>query len=164
MSDSNTNLSAVNPEQEAHPESEESTKPAPTQTFDTNLIKTYPKSNRRISLNVAKFGISSQDGDEKEPNGQSMHISPHGIEFRTTEEFVEGSLLKIHINIPDFWKRKQQFVDYTRIDAPNDFRVLAKVVKTEDVTKRGKKKVVTVQTLVIDDVDEKVLKSFLQEN
>jgi hypothetical protein len=145
-------------------ESNETAESVAESNFDPNIIKSYPKSNKRIGLNISKFGISASDKEEKEPNGQSMHISPHGIEFKTTEDFVEGSLLKIHINIPDYWKRKQQFVEYTRIDAPTDFRVLAKVVRTEDISKRGKKKVITVQTLVIDDVDERVLKTFLQEN
>ena len=56
-----------------------------------------------------------------------------------------------------------RFVQYRRIDQPARFPILAKVVGVEDVGRRGKKKIVTVQTVSIDETDELVLKSFLQE-
>jgi hypothetical protein len=129
--------------------------------FDADLIRKYPKSNRKLGLFVEKFGI--RELDSKENNGQSQFISPHGVEFKSSESFAEGALLKIHVSLPDYWSRKQKFVDYARIDTPNDFRILAKVVRCEDVGKRGRKKIVICQTLVIDEVDEQVLKVYLQE-
>jgi hypothetical protein len=129
--------------------------------FDADLIRKYPKSNRKLGLFVEKFGI--REMDSKENNGQSQFISPHGVEFKSSESFAEGALLKIHVSLPDYWSRKQKFVDYARIDTPNDFRILAKVVRCEDVGKRGRKKIVICQTLVIDEVDEQVLKVYLQE-
>ena len=71
--------------------------------------------------------------------------------------------MKIHINIPDYWERKQRFVDYRRIDTPGNFRILAKVVSSEEVGKRGKKRIILARTVNMDEVDEQVLKSFLQE-
>jgi hypothetical protein len=56
-----------------------------------------------------------------------------------------------------------RFVEYRRVDTPETFKVLAKVVRTEEIGKRGKKKLVVVQTVNMDDVDEQVLKNFLQE-
>lgn len=131
--------------------------------FDVDLIKRYPRSNKRLSLNVAPFGISDDYLAAREKNGQSVYISPHGIEFKTTEELAEGELVKIHIAIPDYWNRKQKLVNYGRVDNPHEFKVLGKVVRTEDVSKRGKKKLITVQTLIMDDVDELVLKKYLQD-
>jgi hypothetical protein len=132
--------------------------------FDETLVKKYPHSAKKINLHVSEFGINhDEDAEEDDKNGQSTFISPHGIEFRTASDYPEGSLLKIQIKIPDYWARKQKFVEYTRIDNPTEFRVLAKVLKTEDVGKRGKKKLVLAQTLIMDSVDEKVLKSFLQD-
>jgi hypothetical protein len=92
-----------------------------------------------------------------------MHISPHGIEFQTTTAFAPGTLLRIHLDIPDYWQRKLRFVQYRRIDQPARFPILAKVVNVEDIGRRGKKKIVTVQTVSIDETDELVLKSYLQE-
>ena len=76
---------------------------------------------------------------------------------------MDGTLLKINVTLPDYWNLKQKFVDYGRVDTPGKFKVLAKVLKTEDIGIRGKKKLVLVQTVNIDEVDEQVLKSFLQE-
>jgi hypothetical protein len=131
-----------------------------TLSFNEDLVKKYPRSNRRLSLNVARYGISSEAGNEE---GQTVHISPYGLQFRVTEEYEEGDLLKIHINMPDYWERKQRFVDYSRIDTPGNFKILAKVVSTEEVGKRGKKKIVLVRTVNMDEIDEQVLKAFLQE-
>ena len=127
--------------------------------FDEDLIRKYPRANKKISVEVSTYGLESDD----DCKSQTMYISPHGMEFKTTEEFACGTLLKIQVALPDYWRRKQQFVDYNRIDTPDQFRVLAKVVKTEDIGKRGKRKMVVAQTLIMDEVDEKVLKGFLQE-
>ncbi len=130
--------------------------------FNENLVQQYPRSNKKLKLSVENFGLKNQDND-KSLNGQSVHISPHGIEFRTADEYEEGTLLKIHVSIPDYWARKQKHVNYGRIDQPGDFRILAKVQSSKEVGKRGKKKLVMAETLIIDEVDEQVLKKFLQE-
>jgi len=129
--------------------------------FDADLIRKYPRANKRITLEVGRYGLQASISTNEK--GQTQFISPHGIEFKTSQDFDEGTLLKIQVALPDYWNRKQQLVDYGRIDAPAQFKILAKVVKTEEVGKRGKKKLVTAQTLIIDEVDEMVLKKFLQE-
>lgn len=129
--------------------------------FNEDLIKKYPKSNKKISIDVMPYTIT-----DKNPNdlkAQSLFISPYGMEFQATRDYPAGTLLKIHVSLPDYWHRKQKLVDYRRIDQPDTFKILAKVVRTEDVGKRGKKKLVVVQTVNMDEVDEKVLKSYLQE-
>lgn len=128
--------------------------------FDLDLIKKYPRSNRRLNVNVARYGISADTEDEQ---GQTVHISPHGIQFRSLDNFSEGDLLKVHVNLPNYWERKQRFVDYGRIDTPDDFKILVKVVSSEDIGKRGKKKMVVCRTVNMDQIDEQVLKAFLQE-
>ena len=49
------------------------------------------------------------------------------------------------------------------MDTPGTFKILAKVVSSEDIGKRGKRKMVLARTVNMDDVDERVLKTFLQE-
>ena len=106
---------------------------------------------------------TTTDKSSADHKAQSLFISPFGLEFQASRDYVAGTLLKIHVTLPDYWNRKQKFVDYQRIDQPNTFKILAKVVRTEDVGKRGKKKLVVVQTVNMDEVDEKVLKTYLQE-
>ena len=128
--------------------------------FDEDLVRKYPRSNRRLTLAVCQYGIKAEDDDL---SGQTVHISPHGIQFRSPKHYEEGSLLKIHVAIPDYWERKQRFVDYGRVDIPRKFKILAKVVSSEDIGKRGKKKMVLCRTVNMDGVDEQVLKTFLQD-
>jgi len=129
--------------------------------FDASLIKKYPRSTRKVSMRYGAYSISADESSLE--STQSMHISPHGIEFQTTSSYSPGTLLRIHLDIPDYWQRKLRFVQYRRIDQPARFPILAKVVSVQDVGRRGKKKIVTVQTVNIDETDELVLKSYLQE-
>jgi hypothetical protein len=129
--------------------------------FDEDLIKKYPRSNRRIQLDVQPYALLTQANVDQKAH--TVHISPHGLEFQTTRDYPQGSLLKILVALPDYWNRKQRFVEYGRVDTPGTFKVLAKVVRSEDVGKRGKKKLIIVQTVNMDEIDEQVLKSYLQE-
>lgn len=130
-------------------------------SFDEDLIRKYPRSNRKVTIEIAAYGLMHTQGAGEK--GLSIHISPHGVEFQTAKAFPEGTLLKISVALPDYWQRKQRLVDYSRVDAPDQFRILAKVVKSQDVGKRGKKKVIIAQTVNMDEIDEQVLKHFLQE-
>jgi hypothetical protein len=129
--------------------------------FNEDLIRKYPRSNRKIAVDVAPYGLVSPNPSDHK--AQTLHISPYGLEFQANRDYAEGTLLKIHVSLPDYWSRKQRFVDYRRVDTPDTFKILAKVVRTEDVGKRGKKKLVVVQTVNMDEVDEQVLKSYLQD-
>lgn len=128
--------------------------------FNEDLITKYPRANRKITVEIKPYSLVSGDGEQK---GQTLYISPHGLEFHATKDYPQGALLKIHVALPDYWQRKQRFVEYRRIDTPDTFKILAKVVRTEEVGKRGKKKLVIVQTVNMDEVDEQVLKSYLQD-
>jgi hypothetical protein len=129
--------------------------------FDEDLIKKYPRSNRKVAVDVMPYGLAA--GESPDTKAQTVHISPHGIEFQGTKDYPQGTLLKIHVSLPDYWNRMQRFVEYRRVDTPETFKILAKVVRTEDVGKRGKKKLVVVQTVNMDEIDEQVLKSYLQD-
>lgn len=130
--------------------------------FDVELIKAYPRSNRKVAVGVRTYNLTNE-ANGLEDKAQTTFISPHGMEFHSQKAYAEGTLLKINICLPDYWNLKQKFVDYHRIDRPLEFRVLAKVIASEDLGKRGKKKLITVQTVNIDGIDEQVLKSYLQE-
>jgi len=129
--------------------------------FDEDLVRKYPRSNRKLTVSVDSYGLSRDEAPGQ--RSQTQFISPYGMQFQAHKHYEEGTLLKIHVSIPDYWSRKQRFVDYRRVDTLETFKILAKVVKTEDLGKRGKKKVVLVQTVNMDEVDEQVLKAFLQD-
>lgn len=132
--------------------------------FDIGLIRSYPQANKKIPLAAKPYDVTFPNIEvADEMNGHTTFISPFGIEFQGFEDYPEGTLLKINLSLPDYWNRKQRFVQYGRVDVPSELKILAKVVKTEDLGKRGKKKLVVAQTVNIDEIDELVLKSYLQE-
>lgn len=130
--------------------------------FDIDLIKSYPRSHRKITLAIRPYNLKHEESGSDD-KGQTTYISPYGMEFQVPKNYPDGTLLKINISIPDYWNLKQDFVDYGRIDTPGEFKVLAKVIRSEELGKRGKKRLILVQTVNIDEVDEKVLKSYLQD-
>lgn len=129
--------------------------------FSAEEVRRYPRSNRKVSLTVSPYALDP--GATPAAETQSSYISPQGIVFQAKEAYPEGTLLRIQVALPDFWSRKQKLVEYSRVDNPDRFRILAKVVRSEDVGKRGKKKEFLVQTVNMDETDEIVLKTFLQE-
>jgi hypothetical protein len=132
--------------------------------FNLELIRSYPHSNKKVNVEVEPYSLPKENEKEHEGHkAKTIFLSPHGLEFTCSEDFEHGTILKILIDIPDYWQRKQKYVDYKRIDTPQKLKILAKVVKTTDQAKRSKKKVTLVQTVNIDDVDEQVLKTFLEE-
>jgi len=129
--------------------------------FSEKFIRNFPRSNKKIPISVMPFSLKTDPAHSHDI--QSSFISPHGIEFQVSAEFKTGALLKIEIALPDYWIRKQKVVEYRRIDVPEKFRILAKVMKVDDVGKRGRKKHIIAQTVNLDAADEQVLRKFLEE-
>lgn len=130
-------------------------------SFSEKFIRSFPRSNKKVPISVQPFSLKSDPSHSHDI--QSLFISPHGIEFQAPVDYKEGIILKIEITLPDYWSRKQQVVEYRRIDTPNKFRILAKVVKVEDIGKRGRKKHIVAQTVNLDACDEQVLRRYLEE-
>lgn len=140
---------------------EEQQQPKPN--FDEDLIFKYPRSQKKMKIEIKPYRLNFLQKEEDSDKGQTTFLSPHGLEFQGSGEYQEGMLLKIDIPIPNYWKRKKQFVNYSRIDSPASFGVLAKVLRLEETGKRGKKKRIIVQMVNIDETDEMVLKHYLEE-
>ncbi len=139
-----------------------------TNVFDINLIKEYPHSHRKVDVSVRPYDICLEEKEEdssrdQEGKIQTTYISPHGMEFQASTDYPEGTLLKISIVIPNYWEIKKRYVGYTRTEPPKNLSILAKVVASKDTGKRGRRKVIVAQTVNIDEIDEKVLISFLKE-
>ena len=130
------------------------------------MVKTYPHAERKLAVEIGQYSLAASADFGQGParhKALTTYISPYGMEIQGTKDYPEGTLLKIAVSLPDYWNRKKKFVDYNRVDVPGDFKLLAKVVGSQELGKRGKKRLILVQTVNIDEVDEKVLKAFLQE-
>jgi len=130
-------------------------------SFDPELVRAYPKSNKKIPMQVSPYKLKTEK-DTLPESSYTVFISPHGLEFHSPQEYPTGMLLRIQLEVPDYWQRKKQFVEYNRIDIPASFNVLARVMKSENMGK-GKKRSILVQTVNMEDIDTKILQIFLDE-
>ncbi len=128
--------------------------------FKAELVREYPKSNQKLEIFVGLYDMRSDSRDQK---CHSIHISPHGLEFQTPQNLIEGTLIKIHIKIPKYWERKSKLVNYGRTNPPQDMKILAKVVESEIKGKRLKKRNILAETVNIDQIDLQILDSFIRE-
>lgn len=131
--------------------------------FNYEILKSYPHGEQKISVEIGKYSLTFNSDPTQRQKAQTTYISPHGMEIQGVKDYPQGTLLKISVNLPDYWTRKKRFVEYNRIDTPEDFKVLAKVIGSQPIGKRGKKRLILVQTVNIDEVDEKVLAAYLEE-
>lgn len=125
--------------------------------FDERMVKATTE--RRIPLEISTYSLDQQETVKS----HSTHLTMHGIEFPSSSNYARGTLLRINVYLPDFWQRKRKLVNYQRVDPPEHFRILAKVVKIDMQCKKSRKKLVLAQTVNMDEIDEKVLSSWLQE-
>jgi hypothetical protein len=127
------------------------------------LVRSYPQSARKLTVMVQEFGIDDEGGGASD-RVHTLHLSPFGLEFTGNQHYNNGLLLKVLIPIPDYWRRKQRYVTYKRIDVPVTLQLLAKVVSCQEKGKFGRKKIILAETVNIDKVDEEVLKEYLSED
>ena len=125
--------------------------------FDERMVKATAE--RRIPLEISAYSLDQQETVKS----HSTHLSMHGIEFASSSDYARGTLLRINVFLPDFWRRKRKLVNYQRVEPPEHFRILAKVMKIDVHCRKSRKKLVLAQTVNMDEIDEKVLSSWLQE-
>lgn len=126
--------------------------PIPT-PFDLKLV------TKKIPIKFCEYKISNTAS--KMLISESIGISSKGIIFQSLSEFKKGCLLRIWIEIPDYWSRKSKIVEYRHTEAPTFFQVLARVLSAEEILKRGTKYQILCENLTIDGVDEAILNEYL---
>lgn len=118
--------------------------------------------NKKIPMRYCEFKISNNHA--KMLNGETASISNHGLLFNAAVAFSVGSLLRVWVEMPDYWARKSRRVDYRQTEAPTYFQVLARVVHAVELGKKGSKHQLTCQILNLDPVDEEVLVDYLGQS
>ena len=133
--------------------------------FQSEKIRGFPQSKTKVRLAIKEYDIRTFHVPKTNHlKAQSIHISPYGMEFQVSADYSEGDLLKIEVIIPGYWQRKRHFIDYTRVNIPKSFPVIARVISKEQVGQRRRKHTFSVQNLSMDNTDEMVLRDYLQEN
>lgn len=129
--------------------------PLPT-PFDLKLI------TKKIPIKFCEYKISNLA--DKMMTSESIGVSSKGILFQSLSEFKKGTLLRIWVEIPDYWSRKSRVVEYKHTDAPTFFQVLSRVLSSEEILKRGTKYQILCENLTLDSVDETILEDYLNSN
>lgn len=135
----------------------EGTTPVPTfravSASDLHLI------NKKIPIRYCEYKITNCAS--KMLQTTTISISAHGTMFHSTIAFQIGTLIRILVELPDYWARKSKHVQYRHTSAPTHFQILARVAGCEDIGKRGQKFQMILENVNMDPVDETVLREFL---
>lgn len=115
--------------------------------------------SKKVPLRYCKFNITNTLA--KMLQGETVTIAPDGATFYSSLSYEPGALMRLLIEIPDYWARKSRHVDYRHTEAPSSFQVLSRVVNCEDIGKRPNRYLITVQTVNIDPIDGRVLADYV---
>lgn len=115
--------------------------------------------NKKIAMKFCEYKISNTA--EKMHATDCISISSLGLLFNSPVNFAVGTLMRVWIEMPDYWARKARHVGYRHTDAPSYFQILARVVSIEETAKRNQKFQLLCQNLNLDPVDETVLNEYL---
>jgi hypothetical protein len=115
--------------------------------------------SKKIPLRYCKFNITNTLS--KMLQGETISVAPDGVMFYSSLSYETGCLMRLYVELPDYWARKSRHVEYRHTEAPGHFQMLCRVVSCEDVGKRPNRYMITVQTVNMDPIDGKVLADYL---
>ena len=115
--------------------------------------------NRKIPIRFCEYRISNTP--HKMLQTDTVSVSNVGLMFHSPVSHGEGSLMRVWMEMPDYWARKSRHVSYRHTSAPSFFQILSRVLSCEDVGKRIPKFQVICEIVNLDAVDEIVLCEYL---
>lgn len=121
--------------------------------FDLRLV------TKNVKIKYSPYKISTQIKNMYET--ESLALSQKGILFSTTSFHERGALLRIWIEIPNYWAIKSQHVDYRHTEAPTHFQILSRVLNCEEKLNQSAQYQILCENLNIDAIDGLVLQDYL---
>ena len=115
--------------------------------------------NKKISIKFAEYRINNKT--QKMVPVETVSISEKGILFPSPVAFPEGALMRVWVELPDYWARKSQHVGYQHTEAPTHFQILGRVLQSTLVNKKTGKNHILCENINIDRLDAVVLNDFL---
>ena len=89
---------------------------------------------------------------------ETISLSPEGLLFLFPKELKKDTLLRVYVEIPDYWEKKSKHVAYQYTESPRFFQILAKV----EVSHQESLLFRTLCSMAyIDPIDVKVLTDYL---
>ncbi len=115
--------------------------------------------NKKIPVRYCEFKITNTAA--KMLQSETVSASNMGLIIHSTVPFTPGTLLRVWVDMPDFWARKSRLVAYRHTNAPTYFQVLSRVVACDNLSKRTPKYQILCENVNLDPVDERVLCDYL---
>jgi hypothetical protein len=123
-------------------------------TFHFKLV------SKKIPLKFCEYKISNLENSMQKSN--STGISLNGLTFIAGKNFEKGTLLRVWLEVPNYWEKKSKYVDYKHTEAPAHFQVLSRVLTSQEIDKKKSCYHIFCENLNIDPIDENVLNEFLK--
>lgn len=114
---------------------------------------------KKIPIRFAEYRISTNAN--KMISGDTISVSNLGVLFGSGLPFPKGALMRVWMEMPDYWARKARHVGYRHTEAPSFFQILVRVVACDETGKRNAKYQILCQTVNLDPIDELVLCDYL---
>lgn len=130
--------------------------PSSTQLVTPLSLKLVAK---KIPIRFAEYRISTNA--HKMISSDTISVSNLGVLFASALPFPKGALMRVWMEMPDYWARKARHVGYRHTEAPSFFQVLVRVVSCEETGKRNAKFQLLCQNMNLDPIDEIVLCDYL---
>lgn len=115
--------------------------------------------NRKLPIRFCEFKISNTP--RKMLKSDTQAIAVEGIQFTSSAQFEPGVIMRVWIELPDYWSRKSRHVGYRHTEAPSWFQMLARVLSCDELNKRGSKFQILCESVNLDPADVRVLREFL---
>jgi hypothetical protein len=115
--------------------------------------------NKKIPVRYCEFKITNTAA--KMLQTETVSVSNMGLIIHSTAPFSPGTLMRVWVDMPDYWARKSRLVPYRHTNAPTYFQVLSRVVSCDDISKRTPKFQILCENVNLDPVDERVLCEYL---
>jgi hypothetical protein len=114
---------------------------------------------KKVNIRYCEYKISNQPN--KMLAGECVALSTKGMSFVSAVNYPRGTLMRVWVEIPNFWNLKSKLVDYGHTDAPEYFQMLVRSVQVEEKGKRTISYTILAETVNLDPADEKLLSEFL---
>ncbi len=120
--------------------------------FDLRLV------TKKIKIKFSTYKISTPS--KQMFSAETIAISNKGILFSSDTFYEKGTLMRVWVEIPDYWNRKAKHVDYRHTEAPTHFQMLSRVVNCEEQNFSARYNLLC-ENLNLDSIDESVLQDYL---
>jgi len=115
---------------------------------------------RTIAIKFCEFKISNSSKNMMP--SETLFISKQGLLFKCLAPLKTNMLLRIKIELPDYWNRKSKHVGYCYTEAPKYFQILCRILDVEELFEPDPGYYILCENINLDQVDANILTDYLR--